>query len=194
MAKYEIGHLQTTEIDSLLELQQENLRVNLNTQTIDSQGYVSFVYNPTIINRMRADEPQIIGRADNQVVGYALVATIGAMSTIEIALPMLQMIEELSFLGKPCKEQKYYIVGQVCVKAGYRGQGMLEAIYAEHRRVFSEKYDFAVTEIAVDNGRSLAAHHRIGFKTIHVFFDAVNGKEWHIVAWDFNLTDTNYTN
>jgi hypothetical protein len=185
MPEFEIGHLRTNEINSLLALQQENLRVNLDTQTIDSQGYVSFLYNPTIINRMKADEPQIIGRAENQIVGYALVATIEAMATIEIALPMLDMIETLNFLGKPCKEQKYYIVGQVCVKAGYRGQGMLEGIYAEHRRVFSDKYDFAVTEIAVDNQRSLAAHHRIGFKTMHIFFDAVNGKEWHIVAWDF---------
>ena len=186
MLKYEIGHLQPEEIDSLLDLQKENLRVNLDTQTIDSQGYVSFVYNPTIINRMMTDEPQIIARANNQVVGYALVATIEAMSTIDVAIPMLNMIEQLTYRGKPCKEQKYYIVGQVCVKAGYRGMGVLEAIYEGHRQAFSGRYDFAVTEIAVDNGRSLAAHHRIGFETIHVFFDPVNGKEWHIVALNMN--------
>jgi hypothetical protein len=185
MKNYEIGHLQEAEIDSLLSLQKENLKTNLDTQTIDSQGYVSFVYNPTIINRMRDDEPQIIARADNQIVGYALVATISAMKTIEAAIPMLDMIEQLQFNGKPCKEQAYYIVGQVCVKAGYRGQGVLEAIYEGHKTNFEGKYDFAVTEIALDNGRSLAAHQRIGFKTIHQFFDSVNGKEWCVVAWDF---------
>ncbi len=185
MKNYEVGHLRQEEINSLLELQRENLRVNLDTQTIDSQGYVSFVYNPTIIQRMMRDEPQIIARADNQVVGYALVSTIDAMKTIEAAIPMLDMVAQLDYKGKPCREQKYYFVGQVCVKAGYRGIGILEAIYEGHRQSFSGRYDFGVTEVAVDNGRSLAAHYRIGFKTIHVFFDALNGKEWHIIAWDF---------
>jgi hypothetical protein len=185
MENYEIGHLKTEEIPSLLALQQENLRDRLDAQTIESQGYVSFVYNPTIINRMRADEPQIIARADNQVVGYALVATVGAMGTIEAAIPMLDMIEQLNYKDKPCREQKYYIVGQVCIKADFRGQGVLDAIYKAHRVNFADRYDFAVTEIAVDNGRSLAAHYRIGFETIHRFFDEVNGKEWHVVAWDF---------
>ena len=183
--QYAIGHLQTDEIQSLLDLQKENLRTNLDEQTVENQGYVSFVYNPTIINRMRIDEPQIIARSESQVVGYALVATIGAMATIPAAVPMLDMIEQLSFRGKTCKEQKYYIVGQVCVKAGFRGQGILEGIYEGHREAFASRYDCAITEIATDNGRSLAAHKRIGFETIHTFFDAVNGKEWQVVAWDF---------
>ena len=185
MKNYEIGHLKPEEINSLLALQRENLPVNLDVDTINSQGYVSFVYNPSIIQRMMDDEPQIIARADNQVVGYALVATIGAISTIEKALPMLDMIAQLDYKGTPCREQNYYIVGQVCVKAGYRGMGVLEGIYAGHRQAFANRYDFAVTEVAVDNGRSLAAHHRIGFETIHVFYDALNGKEWHIIAWNF---------
>ncbi len=185
MKNYDIGYLKPEEIDSLLALQRENLAVNLDLDTLNSQGYVSFQYDPAIILLMMNDEPQIIARADNQVVGYALVATIFAMSTIEKALPMIEMIATLDFKGKPCREQQYYIVGQVCVKAGYRGMGVLEAIYAEHRKAFADRYDFAVTEVAVDNGRSLAAHHRIGFKTIHVFYDDFNGKEWHIIAWDF---------
>lgn len=185
MEKYEIGHLKPEEIDSLLALQRENLPSNLDRQTIDSQGYVSFIYNPTVIQRMMTDEPQIIARAGNQVVGYALVSTIEATKTIEAAIPMLDMIAQLNYKGKPCREQKYYLVGQVCVKAGFRGMGVLEGIYAEHRQAFSDRYDFAVTEVAADNGRSLAAHHRLGFETIHVFFDDLNGKEWHIIAWDF---------
>ncbi len=185
MKNYEVGHLKPEEISSLLDLQKENLRVNLDSQTIESQGYVSFIYNPIIIERMMADEPQIIARADNQVVGYALVSTIEVMKTFEAAIPMLDKIAQLDYKGTPCREQTYYLVGQVCVKAGYRGMGILEAIYEGHRQAFSDRYDFAVTEVAVDNGRSLAAHHRIGFETIHVFFDAFNGKEWHIIAWDF---------
>jgi hypothetical protein len=186
MKNYEIGHLKPIEIDSLLALQKENLRDELDNETIDSQGYVSFRYNPTIINRMMSDEPQIIARDNHEVVGYALVATVGAMKTIEAAIPMLDMIEQLTYKGKPCRDQAYYIVGQVCVKVGYRGQGILEAIYKGHRDNFADCYDCAITEIAVDNGRSLAAHYRIGFETIHKFFDAVNGKEWHVVAWDFS--------
>ncbi|MBL7815917.1 MAG: hypothetical protein JNL70_12955 [Saprospiraceae bacterium] len=187
MKPYTIGHLEPSEVDSLLDLQKENLKANLDSETVESQGYVSFRYDPIIIERMRADEPQIIARTHEGIVGYVLTATIGAMRTIEAAIPMLDMIETLQFKGKPCSEQNYYIIGQVCVKADFRGQGMFEALYEGHRQNFADSYDFCVTEIAVDNRRSLAAHHRIGFETIHVFFDAFNGKEWHVVAWDFNF-------
>jgi hypothetical protein len=48
-----------------------------------------------------------------------------------------------------------------------------------------DKYTFAVTEIASSNLRSLSAHRRVGFQTIHEY-KAPDGENWCIVLleWD----------
>ena len=75
---FEVGILQTTEIEELLALQRTNLAINLDAQTIESQGFVTFVYAPEAIADMMQAAPQIVVRANNQIVGYALTVTLEA--------------------------------------------------------------------------------------------------------------------
>ena len=50
------------------------------------------------------------------------------------------------------------------------GKGILDHCYASLRTIhYSNKYDFAITEIAATNLRSLKAHRRIGFKEINTY-------------------------
>jgi hypothetical protein len=57
-------------------------------------------------------------------------------------------------------------------------------LYEEHKRLFRKEYDFVITEISTINKRSIAAHKKIGFKTIHTYRDALD--EWNVVLWDWN--------
>ena len=51
---------------------------------------------------------------------------------------------------------------------------------------YSNKYDFAITEIAATNLRSLKAHRRIGFKEINTYLSP-DKTEWVVVLWDWKL-------
>jgi RimJ/RimL family protein N-acetyltransferase len=77
------------------------------------------------------------------------------------------------------------VVGQVCIDKEYRGKGLLDNCYTAYKEHFIHQYDFAVTEIASNNLRSLAAHTRIGFKEIHRYISP-DQTEWCIVLWDWN--------
>lgn len=178
---FEITTLPNERIDNLLDLQRANLKNNLDVVTQQSQGYLSFPYTTAIIQRMMQAEPQPIAVAEGQVIGYALTATLPICQTIDLMLPLLEMFNQLIFNGKPLSAYQYYVMGQVCVRAGYRGMGVFDALYAQHRVLFAGKYDFTVTEIAADNWRSIAAHRRVGFKTLHRYFDALSQKTWEVV-------------
>ena len=179
---FEIGILQTSEIDALLALQRANLAVNLDAQTIESQGFVTFVYAPETIKKMMQAAPQIVARADNQIVGYALTTTVEAGLENALMRPLVELSAKLG----PLSKKRFYFMGQVCVRADYRGIGVFDALYNEHKALFQYQYDAVVTEIASDNLRSLAAHKRVGFQTIHTEFDETHGKEWQVVAWFFS--------
>jgi hypothetical protein len=177
---YTIGTLRDDEIEALLDLQRANLKQNLDAQTIDSQGFVSFTYDIPTMQRMIAAAPTIIARADDgTIVGYALSATLDFSATNELLAPLATFSQKIS----PLSNRQFYLCGQVCVREGWRGLGVFDALYEGHRRVLGSSYDCIVTEIADENQRSLNAHYRVGFKTIHRYTEGVI--DWHVVAWDF---------
>lgn len=188
MPSFTIAILKKSEITALLQLQSDNLKINLDPQTIDSQGFVSFVYTPNIIEAMMQEEPQIVVKDNNLIIGYALTTTLSYGETLTLMKPLVQLSRTLSFKNTPLSQLKYYIMGQVCVRTGYRGIGVFDSLYEGHKQFLSLKYDCVITEIADDNKRSLAAHRRLGFQTIHEYFDETSQKHWHVVLWDFNRT------
>lgn len=180
-----IETLNEADINALLELQSDNLKQNLDAPTIESQGFVSFVYTPDIIKGMMADEPQIVAKEGNLIVGYALTTTLSFGQSIALMRPLIQKSRELTFKDTPLSMLNYYIMGQVCVRQGYRGKGIFDDLYQGHKKYLSSKYDCIITEIATENKRSLAAHRRVGFETIYQYYDEVSRKNWEIVAWDW---------
>ncbi|MEO6917714.1 MAG: hypothetical protein ABI171_01465 [Collimonas sp.] len=56
--------------------------------------------------------------------------------------------------------------------------------YETQREKMRADFDFIVTEVSVNNPRSLRAHQQVGFREIaHGGVDAV---EWCVVAWDWS--------
>jgi L-amino acid N-acyltransferase YncA len=103
---------------------------------------------------------------------------------IPILAPMFEVFNQVIYHGKKISEYRYLVVGQVCVAKEFRGKGVLNLCYQAYKKQFESKYDFAITEIAQKNIRSMKAHERIGFKTIHQYRES-NGMDWNIVVWDW---------
>lgn len=194
MKTYTITTLKEEGILPLLELQKENLKLNLDAETIESQGFVSFVYSPDDIKGMMNEEPQIIAVDGEEIVGYALTASLDYARTVKLLQPLVEKSKTLSYNDTPLgchatarnEGLRYYIMGQICVKTGYRGIGIFDALYQGHKEHLSAKYDGVITEIATENKRSLAAHRRVGFKTIYEYYDEISQKDWEIVFLMFD--------
>jgi hypothetical protein len=180
---FKITILQKGEINDLLALQKENLKANISAETVASQGYVSFLYAPTDIETMM-DLPQIIAKDGDIIIGYALSCSYASAQHISLMKPMAELAQTLHYQDKKIQNTLHYFIGQVCVKDGYRGQGVFDALYQGHKKYLSEIYDYTLTEIAIDNPRSLAAHKRIGFDIIYEYYDDFHQKDWAIVAFD----------
>ncbi len=76
------------------------------------------------------------------------------------------------------------IVGQLCIAKKFRGQGLVEKLYAFFSTEMQIKYDFIVTDINQENPRSLKAHEKSGYKKVLRFFDSYNNSNWDIVIKD----------
>ena len=172
------------DLEQILELQKQNLAAGLTAEQIASQGFVTVSHSFADLKKMNGIEAHVIARDNDRVIAYLLAMTDQARFDIPVLVPLFDKFEQISFQGKKVANYRYIVVGQACVAEGYRGKGIFDACYATYRDNFKNKYEFAITEIATRNQRSINAHKRIGFETIHEYV-ATNGEAWSIVLWNW---------
>jgi GNAT superfamily N-acetyltransferase len=173
------------EVQAILELQAENLPSRLAAETIATQGFLTVQHDPAVLLRMNRVAPAIVAKASGQLVGYALVMPRDFSADVPILRPLFEKLDTLSWKGAPLRANpRWFVMGQICVAAGYRGRGIFDGLYRTMAERYRARFDFTVTEVAARNTRSLRAHARVGFETLHVYPDTITGQEWHVIALD----------
>jgi GNAT superfamily N-acetyltransferase len=174
------------EVRQILELQAANLPSALTPDTLASQGFVTVRHDRDVLERMNETAPAIVARDGDRVVGYALVMPRAFASDVPILRPLFRMLDALSWRGALLRDQpRWFVMGQICVAAGYRGRGIFDGLYRTMAGAYRDRYDFTVTEVAARNTRSLRAHARAGFQTLQRYADATTGEQWHVIVLDF---------
>ncbi len=169
----------------ILELQRANLRRNLPADVQANQGFVTVEHDPAVLMRMNQAAPSIVAKDGDRIVGYALTMLPDFGADVPELLPLFALMDTLMYKGKPVGDYAYYVMGQVCVADGYRGQQVFDRLYQHHRAVYEGQYQLLITDISEKNTRSLRAHARVGFEPLHSFHDSTLGETWVIVAWDW---------
>jgi GNAT superfamily N-acetyltransferase len=172
------------DLQGILDLQKKNLPANLSQEEIEGQGFVTVNHSMSDLRKMNEIEEHVVAKVNNQVVAYLLAMTTRSKYDIPVLVPMFELLEDLEYKGENLSRQNYIVIGQACVDKLYRGQGVFDGIYQYYKERFRTKYDFALTEIAISNPRSIRAHERVGFKSIHQYI-APDLQEWSIVVLDW---------
>ncbi|GAB3234020.1 GNAT family N-acetyltransferase [Algoriphagus aestuariicola] len=168
------------ELLGILSLQKENLPQNISQAEKAAQGFVTVNHSFEQLAEMNAIAPHLIAKDGEKVVGYILAMTKASKDLIPVLIPMFQQFERLEFAGNNVASYNYLVIGQICVSKDYRGRGIFDRMYEAYVDFFSTRFDFAITEIADSNIRSIKAHQRVGFEVIHKFSDST--EDWSIVA------------
>jgi hypothetical protein len=174
----------TKEIEGIIELQKQNLKKDLTPQQIKEQGFVTVLHSLEDLEKMHQYEPNIIAKDGDLIAAYVLGMTEQSKNDIPRLTEMYESFDHILYQGKPVSAYHYIVVGQVCVGQNYRGKGLFDQCYNAYRDYFKPRYDFAITEIASINLRSMNAHKRIGFEVIYTYIDS-SEVEWNVVVWDW---------
>ena len=174
----------TEELEQILTLQNQNHVKNLSAEQKKANGFLNVKLDMGILTVLNKAAPQIIAKDHGKVVGYALVMLKEQKEMIPMLIPMFEMLNRLSFDKKPLMDYNFYVMGQVCISDSHRGQGIFEALYDKHKSLYSEVFEICLTEISVNNHRSMKAHTKVGFQVIHNFKDQTD--DWNIVLWNWN--------
>jgi hypothetical protein len=174
----------TDELQQILQLQKENLRQHVTEAEMKSQGFVTLHHDLNVLQQMHELAPAVIIKDKDHVVAYALTMLRECRELIPDLEPMFALLDQLTWNNKPLNDYRFYVMGQVCIARAYRGQGLFDELFRHHKKTYQTQFDLFITEIATRNVRSMRAHERVGFKTIHVHRDDLD--EWAVVGWDWN--------
>jgi len=172
------------ELQQILKLQNSNLAHNISVDTKISDGFVTVKHDLELLTKMNNRARQIIAKDNDVVIGYALVMLKEFSEMIPVLSPMFEIFNSLSFKNRHLDNYSYYVMGQICISEKYRGQGIFEKLYLKHKKAYSDTFEICLTEISATNTRSMRAHEKIGFQTIHSFQDKTD--HWNILLWDWN--------
>jgi ribosomal protein S18 acetylase RimI-like enzyme len=173
----------TEELQQILNLQQQNLPKNISAEELKSQGFVTFQHDLKTLQEFHQLAPSVIVKDDEKVIAYALTVINKARHIFPPMESMFRLLETLHWKDKPFCDYRYYEMGQICVAKEYRGKGVFEMLYRQHKRSYSNRYDLLVTMISTKNHRSLKAHEKVGFETAIIEKDELD--EWAVVVWDW---------
>src|SRR5438552_14946815 len=162
------------ELKQIVQLSQANLRINVPLKQQAEQGFITWNYSLELLEKMNAQQPHVIVKDADNVIGYALVALKSSMQFHSDLNAMICQLETINYNNKKLSGYKYYVMGQIAIDPAYRGKGVFEMLYHQHKKLFEKKFDFVITEISTANKRSLRAHEKVGFRTIHSYEDALN--------------------
>lgn len=172
----------THELQLILDLQWQNHKSQLSETEKNEQGFVTVRHSLQELEIMHGIEPSVIAIENGTIAAYIIAMTMVSRMVIPALIPMFEMFDNLHFCDKKLSEYNYMVVGQVCVSKDFRGKGIFSETYEAYKNYFKARYDFAITEIATNNHRSMEAHKKVGFKTIHTYTDEFD-IEWNIVVW-----------
>ncbi len=164
------------DLKEILKLQKRNLPNDLSDLEKAKEGFVTVHHNLSILKEMNDACPHTIAKHNDEVVGYALSMTKDFGDKIEVLKPMFLEISKI------ITDEKYLVMGQICIDKNYRKQGIFRGLYNFMKtEVCSNNFDIIITEIDIDNLRSINAHKAIGFEKLVDY--KYGDKNWSVVSF-----------
>ena len=176
----------TTDLQQILELQAANHPENISKKELIEQGFVTVRHNLSLLQAMNKGFPHIVAKAQEKLIAYALVMLKEFKDQIPVLIPMFDQIDRLEYKGQTLATVNYFVMGQVCIAKGFRGQGVFYGLYEKMKTEMQSHFPMVITEVSMRNLRSLKAHEKAGFETI-LEYTSTDGEQWIIMSWDWRL-------
>lgn len=169
-------------LQGIIALQRANLPKYISKREKEEEGFVTCEHTLEQLERMNKPHGHTIAINQGQVIGYVLTMTRECRDEVAVLKPMYKIIDALSYHEQSVLTTGYVVMGQVCIRKGYRGQGLFAALYEGMRERLSPYYPLCITEVSQHNVRSLKAHANQGFELLHRY-TAPDGHPWDIIVW-----------
>ncbi len=157
------------DVEGILQLQHLYLSVNMDVQE-KKEGFVTTGFTVEQVSGILKNNGLFIAEDKGRIIAYLFGGSWQFFHQWEIFRYMCSRFPSLSFNGQPITLQNSFQYGPVCIHRDYRGQGIINELFALLRLELLSRYPLALTFINEANPRSMRAHiHKLGWTVIDRF-------------------------
>lgn len=176
------------DLHQILDLQRINVRSVLSPESAKKDGFLTCEHDFELLNKMNSPYRHTICLHDNDLVGYCLVLLPRWREELCVLQSMFEQLDQQKYKGRQLIPEEYVLVGQVCVREEFRGQGVFREMYHNFRSRLSPYFSYCITEVDANNVRSLNAHLAIGFQRLNRYQPG-DGHDWVLIIWEWRASD-----
>jgi len=176
------------DLEDIKFLQSQNHKSILSADEKSTQGFLTAQYSIDFLKIMHEAEPAVIARdEEGNLAGYVLASPKSVRGIHSLLDELFTTADNLTFNGKKLEEVNYVLVGQLCVAKPFRGMGLVPRMYDFFKKELSSKYDCSITDVDMNNPRSLKAHLNSGYSILATLeYGAIT---WNVVIQNWGLAE-----
>ena len=167
-----------------IESLQKRYHVSFINEEEKKNGFVTTLFTPEQLTELIEQEDGISLACDgDKVVAYAMAGSWQFWSKWPLFQYMIADLPNTQYLGQTLTTENSYQYGPVCIDMAYRGQGVLQELFAHSARQMGKRYPILITFINHVNPRSYKAHtEKVGLEVIKNF--SFNGNNYYELGYD----------
>ena len=167
-----------------IESLQKRYHVSFINEEEKKNGFVTTLFTPDQLTELIEQEDGISLACDgDKVVAYAMAGSWQFWSKWPLFQYMIANLPNTQYLGQTLTTENSYQYGPVCIDMAYRGQGVLQELFAHSARQMNKRYPILITFINHVNPRSFKAHtEKVGLEVIKDF--SFNGNNYYELGYD----------
>lgn len=167
-----------------IEALQQRYHVSFLSEEEKKNGFVTTLFTREQLTELIETEDGISLACDGErVVAYAMAGSWQFWSKWPLFQYMIADLPNTEYLGRTLSTENSYQYGPVCIDMDYRGQGVLQKLFAHSTRQMSKRYPIMITFINQINTRSFAAHtQKVGLTVIKPF--TFNGNQYYELGYE----------
>ena len=167
-----------------IESLQKRYHVSFISEEEKKNGFVTTLFTPEQLTELIVQEDGISLACDgDKVVAYAMAGSWQFWSKWPLFQYMIADLPNTKYLGQTLTTENSYQYGPVCIDMAYRGQGVLQELFAHSARQMGKRYPILITFINHVNPRSYKAHtEKVGLEVIKNF--SFNGNNYYELGYD----------
>ena len=167
-----------------IESLQKRYHVSFINEEEKKNGFVTTLFTPDQLTELIEQEDGISLACDgDKVVAYAMAGSWQFWSKWPLFQYMIANLPNTQYLGQTLTTENSYQYGPVCIDMAYRGQGVLQKLFAHSARQMNKRYPILITFINHVNPRSFKAHtEKVGLEVIKDF--SFNGNNYYELGYD----------
>ena len=167
-----------------IEELQKRYHVSFINEEEKKNGFVTTLFTREQLTELIEQEDGISIACDGEsLVAYAMAGSWQFWSKWPLFQHMIADLPNTEYQGQTLSTENSYQYGPVCIDMDYRGQGVLQDLFAYSARQMNKRYRLLITFINHINPRSFAAHtQKVGMDVIKNF--DFNGNHYYELGYD----------